>query len=232
MVLVGIGILFTDRVVTFVVVDGNRDVGGDRSKRKEADDECTEWSTKNREVVYEQGKRVLDAQKEDINQLDDKALRTVRITALIIGVGATGLRVIEPETGPYSINETTAVLGLSFLFLSLCLGILTYTESSEIIGPTAEYLDSMRDGRRGTEWEIDFLIQLPGWVSRNQERVERNALLFSFCQLTLILGVGLGATSLLDVGTVPTVLLLILSAFVLVFAYAVARWQTDREHPN
>ncbi len=161
--------------------------------------------------MYEQGERVLDAQKEDINQLDDKALRTVRITAIIIGVGATGLQIVGSNSSNVSdtssINGDTAALGLCFLFLSLCLGILTYTESSEIIGPTAEYLDSMRDSRRGVEWETDLLIQIPGWVSRNQEKVERNALVFSFCEATLIIGVGLGAASLVRVGTGVTLLL-------------------------
>jgi hypothetical protein len=182
--------------------------------------------------MYEQGKRVLDAQKEDINQLDDKALRTVRITALIIGIGATGLRVIQSSPEASGINQATAGLGLSFLFLSLCLGIFTYTESSEIVGPTANYLNKMRDGRKGTRWETDLLIQIPGWISRNQEKVERNALLFSFCQITLVFGVAFGATSLVNIGTVVTVLLIVGVGFVLVCLYLVARKLTTREHPN
>lgn len=186
------------------------------------------WSSKNREVTYEQGNRVLAAQKEDINDIDDKALRTVRITALIIGVGATGLQTVESVT----INESTAVLSLFLLFLSLVFGVLTYTESAEIVGPTADYLNKMRDGRHGSEWEKDLLIQLPGWVSRNQEKVERNARVFSYCQAALILGVGFGAAALIPVSPVEAFGAMLLVGFVVIVLWILAAVSAQRDHPN
>ena len=187
-----------------------------------------DWSSKNHEVVYEQGQRVLEAQKDDINQIDDKALRTVRITALVIGVGVTGLQATER----IRLNEETAAVGLFLLFLALSFGVVTYNESSEILGPTAEYLDSTRGGRNGVDWETDLLVQFPGWVSRNQQKVERSALLFSLCQFSLILGVGFGAAALLQLGIGVTVAVLVVVLVILVVAYRGASRHVARDHPN
>lgn len=208
--------------------DSSNQSGGADKEEDQSTNQSLSWSSKNHEVVYEQGNDVLNAQKEDINEIDDKALRTVRITALVIGVGATGLQAITD----IQVNEQTAMLGGFLLFLSLTFGVITYTESSEIVGPTAQYLDNMRGGRNGTDWEVDYLVQIPGWISRNQEKVERNALLFSFCQFLLITGVGFGAASLLQVGTVPTVILLLVVAVVVLLFYWLARYTKSREHPN
>lgn len=206
--------------------------GGNAAGESDADDRSTSqplsWSSKNYEITYEQGKRVLAAQKEDINQIDDKALRTVRITALVIGVGATGLQAISDVT----VNKLTASIAGLLLFLSLSFGVMTYNESSEIVGPTAEYLERMRDGHDETDWETDLLVQFPGWISRNQEKVERNALLFNFCQLSLVSGVGFGAASLLQVGTTITALLLLAVVVILIGGYWLARCRTARKHPN
>lgn len=198
----------------------------DTDNEKSTDD--LTWSSKNREVTYEQGNRVLEAQKEDINDIDDKAIRTVRITALIIGVGATGLQTVDTIT----LNESTALLGLSLLFLSLVFGVLTYTESAEIVGPTSSYLDKMRDGRRGTHWEEDLLIQLPGWVSRNQEKVERNARIFSYCQFCLVLGVGFGASALIPISPIPAILAMLGVGAVVVGGWLIAALAADRDHPH
>lgn len=187
-----------------------------------------DWSSKNYEVTYEQGQRVLEAQKTDINQIDDKALRTVRITALVIGVGATGLQTVERV----QVNLLTGKIGLFLLFLSLAAGVVTVNESSEIVGPTARYLEEMRGGRKGVDWETDLLVQFPGWISRNQQKVERNALLFNLCQVSLILGVGFGAASLLRIGTVVTVTALATILGILVCAYWLASQYVSREHPN
>lgn len=191
-------------------------------------DSVTEWSSKKREITYEQGKNVLQAQKDDINQIDDKALRTVRITAVIIGVGATALQV----TDSISINETTGRVGIFFLFISLSLGFITYNESSEIVGPTAKYLDDVNNNRLDKPWEEDLLHQYPGWISRNQEKVERNALIFSLCQSFLVLGLVFGAGSLLELNLVKTIVVLGVLLLVLMLVYVIARARTGREHPD
>jgi exosome complex RNA-binding protein Rrp42 (RNase PH superfamily) len=55
------------------------------------DFEEPKWRNNRERITYEEGRHVLEAQKSDIDDIDDKALRTVRITALLLGVGATGL---------------------------------------------------------------------------------------------------------------------------------------------
>lgn len=201
------------------------------SRTSDSSSSAVDWSSKNREVVYEQGMRVLDAQKGDVRQLEEKALRTVRVTGLLIGVGATGFRVVQ-SVNSLEIDGTTAGLGAFFLFLSLCLSVLTYTESSEIVGPTAKYLNKMRDSRHGVDWETDFLVQIPGWVEHNQELVERNALLFTACQTTLVLGVALGAASLVGITVGQTIIVVSVCGAVLLLMYAAISVVVDRDHPK
>ena len=96
----------------------------------------TEWSSLRERTIYEESKDVMEAQKRDIDDLDDKALRTVRITAILLAVGATGIEVIGIDV----INEDVALFSLASFLISLVFGVLTYNESDEVIGPTADYI--------------------------------------------------------------------------------------------
>jgi hypothetical protein len=71
------------------------------------DGEEPEWRNNRERITYEEGRHVLEAQKSDIDDIDDEALRTVRITAVLLGVGATGVRVI----GTSSVNKIVAAMG-------------------------------------------------------------------------------------------------------------------------
>lgn len=153
----------------------------------------TEWSSLRERTIYEESKDVMEAQKRDIDDLDDKALRTVRITAILLAVGATGIEVIGIDV----INEDVALFSLASFLISLVFGVLTYNESDEVIGPTADYIKKMRNESMKKAWDDDFLYQLQEWVDDNQTTVEFNGYLLVVCQMFFILGVGTGVAALL-----------------------------------
>lgn len=157
-------------------------------------------AVESRADTYEEGRHVLSAQRSDI---DDKALRTVRITAVILGVGATGVRVI----GIDNLNESVAVASLVSFFLSLVFGVIVYNESNEVVGPTAEYLGIMRRNEMHADCQDDLLVQFQQWIDDSQEIVEFNGHLLVACQLFFAFGVGLGVASLLALGVLELVIL-------------------------
>lgn len=155
--------------------------------------ERTEWSSLRKETAYEESKRVMEGQKSDIDDMDDKALRTVRLTAAILAVGATGVEIISVE----NINVLLAGFSLSFFVSSAIFGLIVYNESNILVGPKASFLNKMRTGETDDDWETDLLREMENWISSNQERVELNGALLNICQLFFILGVVIGVPAIL-----------------------------------
>ena len=52
-----------------------------------------DWTSQRKQTIYEESKRVMQGQKADIDDMDDKALRTVRLNAAILAIGATGIEI-------------------------------------------------------------------------------------------------------------------------------------------
>jgi hypothetical protein len=185
------------------------------------DGEEPEWRNNRERITYEEGRHVLEAQKSDIDDIDDEALRTVRITAVLLGVGATGVRVI----GTSSVNKIVAAMSLFSFLLSLIFGVIVYNESNEVIGPKASYLGRLRRNEMSAPWEDDLLVQFEGWISNNQTIVEFNGYLLIACQFFFVLGVSLGAASLLALGSMEIGLLAVGLLFVLILTLVVIRAQ-------
>jgi hypothetical protein len=135
------------------------------------DGEEPEWRNNRERITYEEGRHVLEAQKSDIDDIDDEALRTVRITAVLLGVGATGVRVI----GTSSVNKIVAAMSLFSFLLSLIFGVIVYNESNEVIGPKASYLGRLRRNEMSAPWGDDLLVQFEGVDKQqlNYRRIQR-----------------------------------------------------------
>lgn len=92
-----------------------------------------EWTGRRLQTTYENARRVLDAQRETAADVDEKAMRTVRITAVIVSGAASLLGITDIAYDPL-----WATGGLALLVGSLIVGVLTYEESSLYLGPNAE----------------------------------------------------------------------------------------------
>ena len=161
---------------------------------------------------------MMKAQKSDIDDLDDKALRTVRISAVLVAVGGTGMEVI----GLDRINTDLAVVSIGSFMLTLVFGVMVYNESDELVGPKSEYLRKMRENSMAAEWDADFLYQMEHWIGQNQSIVEFNGYLLIICQIFFIFAVATGVSSLLGLtwtqfiaGVIALVLLVSLTLYLL-----------------
>lgn len=188
-------------------------------------DDSSDWDSNRERITYEEGRNVLEAQKTDIDDIDDKALRTVRITAVLLGVGATGARVI----GISNINTSAAAISLLSFLLSLLFGVMVYNESDEVIGPTSSYLGKMRENDLRARWEDDLLVQFEGWIEDNQETVEFNGYLLISCEIFFVFGVGFGAASLLSLSAAEMTVIGALLLSIVIVVLAIIRGLVRRE---
>lgn len=55
------------------------------------------WPAARKAIAYSEARRVLDAQRETLGDIDDKALRTVRVTTVVFGVFVATARIAGPD---------------------------------------------------------------------------------------------------------------------------------------
>ena len=147
------------------------------------------WSSKRREVVYRELRAVLDAQQSVMADIDDKSMRTVRITAVLVGV-------VVPAAGLAAVTfqPVLAALGVLALVCSTAAGVLTYGESDLILGPSGEYAVSVAAG--GDDgWELDVLVEVASWTEQNAADIAYNGRLLFYTQLLFVAGVVLLAVA-------------------------------------
>lgn len=150
------------------------------------DDDPPEWSCKREEVTYNQAIRVLDTQIDFLNSIDDKAIDTIRIAAIVVGAFVAlakvqGLGLFEP---------ITATIGVSVLLFSLLAGIITYQESGRLrIGPKRAYVQRLAENDfQDTSWDEDFFERSGVWIEKNHEEIEWNSKLLTLTQLCFFAG--------------------------------------------
>lgn len=143
-----------------------------------------EWNEKRLEVAYFEARAVLDAQRETLADIDEKALGTVRITVLIFGA-AVSVGNLEPG----ALNPLSATVGGGFLLLSVGFGVLTYNESDIYLGVGDEYVSRLATGDFDDVcWECDLARTYGGFVSASADEIDANARLLLAEQLSLVVG--------------------------------------------
>lgn len=145
-----------------------------------------DWPDKRREIAYSEARAVIDAQNATMTDIDDKAMRTVRLNAVLIGLLVTGLQ-FAPEL------FYTAALQVSFVLLigSTVCGVITYNESNLYVGPRGEYIEDLAGADfPDPPWEEDLLQTMAGMIAENYDDIRRNANWLTATQVGLVLGVG------------------------------------------
>lgn len=185
----------------------------------------TSWDSLREKTVFEEGKRVMEAQKSDIDDLDDKALRTVRISSVLLAVGATGVEVIGLE----QINSDLATASVTSFLLTLVFGVIVYNESDELVGPKAGYLQKMRENSMKKDWDDDFLYQIEHWIEKNQKIVEFNGYLLIICQIFFISAVATGVSSLLGLSNRESVIGAVILVVLVGLTFLVLKYRIGRD---
>ncbi|WP_210424938.1 hypothetical protein [Halorussus halobius] len=145
-----------------------------------------EWTDKRRETTYTEARAVIDAQNATMTDIDDKAMRTVRLNAVLLGLLVTGL-----QLAPDMFHDAMLMAGFGLLVGSTVFGVITYNESNLYVGPQGDYIEDLaEDDFSDSPWEEDLLKTMAGMIAENYDDIRRNSRWLTATQATLVLGIG------------------------------------------
>lgn len=142
------------------------------------------WSKTRREVAYDEARKLIDTQHQTVSEIDEKAMRTVRLTAVLIGLMIAAIQVDAAAIH----RESLGIAGL-LLILSVIAGIVTYDESNLYDGPDGAYIEMVADEPGVDDWEYDLICTYAGMATENADLISRNASLLRVTNVLFIAGV-------------------------------------------
>lgn len=150
------------------------------------------WSGKRREIAYGEARAVIEAQNTTMADIDSKAMRTVRLNAILLGLLFTGMRV-----APSLFRTSRLQIAFVLLVASTTCGILTYNESNLYVGPQGKYIEALAGNDfSAASWEADLLTTMAGMIAENFEDLRRSSRWLTLTQALLILGIGTAFSAL------------------------------------
>jgi Flp pilus assembly protein TadB len=162
------------------------------------------WSSKRLDIAYQEARAVLEAQRATASDIDQKTMRTVRLTAIIVGLALS-----VAQLGAVNFDPLTATIAVGVLIVSLIVGVLNYSASDPIAGPNPQYLSRLvANDFPETSWETHLLTEAGGWISDNEEEIARNGDVLLVQRALLVLGIQFIAVSL-SPGLLATVVILV-----------------------
>lgn len=146
---------------------------------------ATAWPDTRHEVAYEEARAVIESQNDTMADIDDKAMRTVRLNTLLIGI----LLAATEATEASMFDPFVLKISIGGLVRSTVAGLLTYTESDLYVGPRGEYIERLVAGDTVSPWSEDLLLTFAGMIAENAEEIVRNSRLLSATQFFLVVGI-------------------------------------------
>lgn len=144
-----------------------------------------DWPEDHHGVAYAEARAVIEAQNATMIDIDDKAMRTVRLNAVLLGLLVTGL-----QFSPGMFQETTLTGAFLLLIGSTICGVVTYNESDLYVGPGGDYIAAMAtNGDDSAVWAVNTLRALSAMIEENRRALQRNAMWLTVTQGVLVLGV-------------------------------------------
>jgi hypothetical protein len=146
---------------------------------------ASDWPDERREVAYDEARSVIDAQNNTMVDIDDKAMRTVRLNTILLGLLVTG---VQLASNMFHLLLLKAAF--TFLVMSTVSGVITYNESNLYVGPSGEYIENLStDDYPDPPWYEDVLETMAGMVAENYDDIRRNSHWLTATQASLVLGV-------------------------------------------
>lgn len=115
------------------------------------------WSRPQHAVAYQEARAVLNAQQQRQANLDDKALRTARLTTVIVSALITVI-----EAFNVSVVQPMGYIGIVLLVVSFGVGLAVYSVSAPILGPNADGVEELVETDEG--WKK---YSSPNWKQRS-----------------------------------------------------------------
>lgn len=142
-------------------------------------------------TTREESRAVLDRKLERLDEIDDKAMRTVRTSVVLLGllISAAGLAGPERLEGIGFVPSLFSAVGASLLFVSVVLGIYSYTVSENREGIGHRYRTEARSEEyEQSEWLAVLLVGYDEWIYRMSEINDRNKTNLALVQGSLVSG--------------------------------------------
>lgn len=150
-----------------------------------SDPDPSEYDEDTLTFFCDEARTVLDHQIEILADIDQKAMRTVRFTALLLGILFSAVNV-APETFEFNLWLR---IGGALLLGSLVSAVVTYTASYPELGPGPAYLDDvLSQPKDETRWRIEMLRSYADWMHENDVVNRRNGLYLLISQICLTIG--------------------------------------------
>lgn len=153
------------------------------------------WREGRLETVHREARAVIEEQRAVVSDIDAKAMYTVRVIVILVGIVVAAARI----GGPRIFQPLLLSIGLGTLLVSLALGVATYSESDLFLGPNRTYVRQLvSDDVDADTWEEDVCLRMADWLGENDERLRLNARLLFLTQASMLGGVSLlvGAVAL------------------------------------
>lgn len=144
------------------------------------------WENERSRLTYEEARIVIDHQRDVINDIDNKAMYTVRVIVIFLSILVAAFRI----GGADIFNQYLFWPGISSLVISMAVGIYTYRSSNLFLGPNRAYLQNLSENDVDADrWDRDLINRFADWVNSNHQDLEENGLLLLLSQVTLIVGI-------------------------------------------
>lgn len=141
------------------------------------------WSRQQYAVAYQEARAVLQAQQQRKSNLDSKAVRTTRLTAVVVGALITAVNVFG-----ITIVQPMGIVGIGLLVISFGTGLAAYGIAGPSLGPGPSDLRQLLR-MNDEQWEQRFLTQMSRWVELGASRLDQSALLLAASEITLFAGI-------------------------------------------
>lgn len=148
-------------------------------------------STATLRSACEESRAVLDHEIDILNDIDDKAIWTVRTAVIIVGLvvsaaSVTGNQGVSP---PLSV-KVTAGAGVAVLLATMGSGVLTYSISAPEPGISAQYRTAvLNETISERAWRRELLEGYNRWIAQMQLGNEKNGFYLFVTQASLLVGV-------------------------------------------
>lgn len=154
------------------------------------------------EAVHSEARDVLNHQIELLDEIDDRAVRTVRITVLLVA-GALSA-VSFGDLVSLSLDDLYVSSSVWYLISSIALGMKTYNVSIPVLGPSPNDLRRLTSDLGEGQTPHEKLVNKGycNWITSMEDVNRRNARYLDLTQLALLLGVLTFALGIFRRGTV------------------------------
>jgi len=153
---------------------------------------CARSATEALENAVEESRREYDKKVASMEEIDDKAMRSVRTAVILVGLVASAVSVI----GPSAVSATGVIpvlvgaLGVGALAVSIVYGIGLYSATEYPTGIDSRHRAEVIDGGYSRkEWFVQLLDEYDEWSDKIADELSGNLRYLELVQFSLALGV-------------------------------------------